>query len=318
MAASSLFFFSQRTIFSLQTRDVESQQQTIGKRKLYFYSLINQLLIFFIIGPSALMVWRGEWKTFDAWLLPGRPCTSAWVSSSIGLVFAILMIILVQWKNKEWKLSEKTAAWKLVMYPMCVATIHAWRGFWMLFDYYVPTSLAYLLSCHLGSLVILTVTKTMSNTSFAPSSYTRDSSTTPFQINTALRTFKTNVSPFYKLFDCGFSVSVVTLCTVLFWWSTWSSMNFYLYPSRPVLSNLLSFVAGWVGIISCKLLDKCSKFIATKTSTRAMFLIQAVCSYVQGVSTVGWWRGAWRLTDVYAFPGKTVLTPVMPNSCLIH
>lgn len=253
------------------------------------------------------MVWRGSWKLFDEFLFPEQYLLSAWVSVSIGYIYIIMTFVFVELKNSDWKLFEKRKEWRLFMYPLSLSVLHAWRGSWMLLDVYVPTNGVTLLSTHIVSFCILSITKTVSNSMFIPSFYASDNCVTPFQIGTAFGTATSNTSPFYKILDYAFTMTVITISTVAFWRSSWMAINVYLFPRHPGFSNLLSIVGSYMVIISFKLVDGILKSLVAKSSKTVGFFIQAAFSYTMGFAAINLWRGAWQLVDIYVFPEHPVI-----------
>lgn len=281
------------------------RKEVTGGFVAFIYTLIDQFLILFMISPCATMVWRGSWKLFDAFLFPNQFLVSAWVSIGIGYSFTIVTFIFIEMKNNEWKLFEKHKEWRIYMYPLSISVLHGWRGCWMLLDHYTPITGLSLLCSHIASFVILSITKTASNSMFIPSFFVSDRCVIPFQIGTAFGTACSNVSPFYKVLDYLWTMTVITMATVAFWRSSWVAISIYVFPKHAAFSNMLSIIGGYTVIISFKLVDNILKsLVARKNSKIFGFIVQVFFSYTMGFAAINLWRGAWELADIYLFPGK--------------
>lgn len=266
--------------------------------------MFDQILILFTLSPFAIMVWRGSWSLLDLFLFPEDPLASAWFSVSVGYSFIAATFVFIECKNKEWRLFEKCLEWKMFMYPLSFAVLHAWRGCWMLMDHYLPTNGVSLLSSHFGSVFVLSISKTISNSMFIPAFFASDRCVTPFQIGTAFGTATSDTSPFYKLLDYAFTMSVITVSTVTFWRSSWTAINIYVFPNHATISNMLSIVAGYTVILSLKMVERSLKSMALRSSKAVGLLLQCIFAYLMGLAAVNLWRGVWQLMDIFLFPGK--------------
>ena len=271
--------------------------------ELFFYELLDQFLILFVVSPSAVLVWRGSWKFFDEFLFPESLLISGWVSVGIGYLFIIMTFFFVELKGGDLKLLEKYNEWRLFMYPLSISVLHAWRGVWMLLDIYFPPTGYSLLSSHVVSFVVLALTKTVSNSMFIPAFYASDFCMTPFQIGTAFGTAHSGSNIFKKILDYVFTMTVITIATVAFWRSSWTALNIYVFPEHEAFSNGLSILVGYTVIISFKLVEGSLKSLA-ECSKVVTFILQAAFCYSMGFAAINLWRGTWQMIGIFVYPGS--------------
>lgn len=98
--------------------------------------------------------------------------------------------------------------------------------------------------------------------------------------------------------DALFAAAVVAPAVVTYWQSTWTLMDLYVLPDRPVASAATCAAFG----LCCDLLfsvfqSHLTKHLSPDRGRLTYYALSRLCTYIAGVACVGAWRGVWNLLN---------------------
>ncbi|VVC88140.1 unnamed protein product [Leptidea sinapis] len=98
--------------------------------------------------------------------------------------------------------------------------------------------------------------------------------------------------------DQLFASIIVAPAVVAYWKSTWSLMDLYVMPDRPVSSAALCALFGVLcSILYCVCQTWFSKHLRPDRSRCGFYVISRLYTCVAGMACVGVWRGVWNLLN---------------------
>lgn len=98
--------------------------------------------------------------------------------------------------------------------------------------------------------------------------------------------------------DALFASLLVAPAVVTYWKSTWTLMDLYVLPDRPVASAAACAAFGLI----CDLLfsvfqTQLSKHLNPEKGRLTYYVLSRLCTCVAGAACVGAWRGVWNLLN---------------------
>ena len=92
---------------------------------------------------------------------------------------------------------------------------------------------------------------------------------------------------------------IVCLFVVVYWRSTWTIVDLYLYPNDAPLNALLSLGIGVLITLSGTLGQDILKQYILDSSVGTFIAVSRSYTYIKSWGSVFLWRGVWKLLDVY-------------------
>lgn len=101
-----------------------------------------------------------------------------------------------------------------------------------------------------------------------------------------------------ELADAVFASAVVAPAVVTYWKSTWSLMDLYVLPARPVASAAAVAAFGLCcDLVFCVFQTQLGERLRPERGKLAYYAVSRLYTCVAGAACVGAWRGVWNLLN---------------------
>eukprot|EP00471_Norrisiella_sphaerica_P005968 CAMPEP_0184488674 /NCGR_PEP_ID=MMETSP0113_2-20130426/13057_1 /TAXON_ID=91329 /ORGANISM="Norrisiella sphaerica, Strain BC52" /LENGTH=176 /DNA_ID=CAMNT_0026871627 /DNA_START=236 /DNA_END=762 /DNA_ORIENTATION=+ len=106
-------------------------------------SALVSLPLNLVISALVVAYWRGLWYLMDANLFPENKELSAWLSLVIGFGISVLVFLtyhLLRPDQRKQSLKRSPIQWRAIetafLHMAAAGSVFAWRGSWLLMDFY--------------------------------------------------------------------------------------------------------------------------------------------------------------------------------------
>ncbi|XP_022123875.2 uncharacterized protein LOC110999223 isoform X5 [Pieris rapae] len=278
----------------------------------HYTGLIEYIDIIFttlIAGPLIIIYWLATWNLLDMYIYPEDPLLSALVTTSMGLIFGLLLCVFQEYCCKE--LTPEIGKVKffivtrLYNYVGGLINVAACRGVWSIMDIYEDDAFSTAVTTVISTTALICL-KGLRNLESAPYSVSIDADEGYFDAPTFYRTSSKETALY--ILDCVFSVTVVGSLVVFVWRGLWALIDIYLYPDDPVKSCWTSLIVGYSMVVVTFSLQAPMRWVVARLQGAPRLLIADVYHLLSFASTVNVWRGVWGLLDIYFLPDSPLLS----------
>lgn len=103
-----------------------------------------------------------------------------------------------------------------------------------------------------------------------------------------------------RVLDILFASVIVAPLVVVFWYTSWTILDYYVFPSDRVISAGISFVIGFCGQFLVMFYQKGLEELCSTSEKRNLLdiIVTKVFALVMAVTSVSLWRGTWIFADL--------------------
>ncbi|XP_033112716.1 uncharacterized protein LOC117113486 [Anneissia japonica] len=268
----------------------------------------------FIITPLCAFFFHGAWLLFDLLLLPVQSNLSLMLQIFVALLYMVTCNStadrLDQVANIEQ--SNKTVViTKLYYYVAAVVVVCIWRGIWGILDLNIETSLVLKPIVGLLSLVVLIVSRNVSNLIFPPGRISQDKQTEPFHVfHSRLQSQACTCRNTFKCFmiyviDIIVSYGFINTSYAAVWWTAFTCEDELLFPDNIKLSATVCVIYGYVTYLIQLPIRAMIMRVSFDQIDNSFYLKLFLYQFLNisfSFSTMNIWRGILNLSDVYIYP----------------
>jgi len=280
-------------------------------------SFLNFGFSLFLIGPLAVLFWRGTFNTIYNIAFSDLPSISSrWLPALllfiIGLSAKITLDILKQILRPilaDVCFTIQYISGLILIYCDATTSVIMWVGGFNLL-YIFPSLYWYsLVSVHVVSVTILMSVKAFHCTSGTPLTISTDSFSTIFSPSSYFGTNLNSSGPLKMCLDTVFSYTVIHSLVIAAWWSMWELENRYiLYPCEITVKDFQawdSVVLAYFFSFVVVFLDASVKEMSESGDSWRRSFTNFI-AFLAFLASLNFWRGIWSLQDFYFFPEMNV------------
>ncbi|XP_064484293.1 uncharacterized protein LOC135396967 [Ornithodoros turicata] len=261
-----------------------------------------------VVCPLVVLYWRGVWSLTDKFVLPHCRLLSGWVTWAAGFT-VVFLLTAVQGATKN--LAARQPGYVQIItriqQALCgVASVFAWRGFWLIEDVYLGISLGSSTITFAVPLIMLLLLRSLRNAAeSSPLVLIIDDASDCLDIPTRFQT-KVRDSKTRYLADCFISVFVIGTLNISVWRGLWSFLDQVILPIDLLSSAVVSLAIGCVLTLSMFIAEPVlirvhNIFRAWSSRRRKLWLLmlEDVWSFFGTLAVVTTWRAVWMVADIY-------------------
>lgn len=283
-----------------------------------FFSLLNLLWSFCIIGPMIVLFWRGTWDILDQLLFPesadldaasndSRKEQSGLVSFLLGAAIRIVMDL------SKFHLGEflhakpglvRSVGGLLYTLVYAVAGVSFWRGTWYLMKLDVGEKSLQLTIVLIGGLTVLIASRISQSLIGAPLGLVRDTHDATFTVATYFVKTPADTA-WWFVADVLFTNLVVRLIIVFCWWSLWSLEDGILIVNQMnVKDDMVAYDSLLLGYAAACLAYVMDKLLLASLTTKQYIVqpLRCLITLLAFFGSLNVWRGVWSCYDQFLFP----------------
>lgn len=105
--------------------------------------------------------------------------------------------------------------------------------------------------------------------------------------------------PFARVLDALFSTVIVAPLVVVYWFTTWTILDTFIFPDDRVTSAVISFAIGLCGqFLVMFYQESLSKYLTFKNRKHVNVVVTKIFALVIALTSINLWRGTWIFADL--------------------